>query len=319
MATLAVVATPGAARAQDSGPLALLLPVSARPAALGNAWVAGRDEYAVFSNPAQVTATTGFGLTVGAYGADTRTVATAAGVTVGPYTIGWGVHFVNFSAPRSWTGYPLTPALLTRSGDADQFSMLALVATQRTVKNFRIGLAAKYAQDIVPREVSTTSLLVVPTRGSAWLADVGTSHALWTGTAGLAVQNIGQPYLLRGRRVSVPAQVALGWTALRQWGPFDYGFATQVIARRQGWIGVGGGVEMGWSWIEGYSVTGRVGARRTESPGPPLLTGMPSPAVPKEAPVSVGASFNADRLNVEYAGGFFSNSTFSHRLTLRWR
>ena len=62
---------------------------------------------------------------------------------------------------------------------------------------------------------------------------------------------------------------------------------------------------MGWSWIEGYSVTARVGARRTESAD--------------EQPVSVGGSFNADRLNVEYAAGFFSNSTLSHRLTLRWR
>ena len=179
-----------AVSAQQSGPLALLLPTAARPAAMGNAWVAGRDESAVFSNPAQLNATNGFGITLSTYGGSGRGFAAASGATMGPITLGWGVHLVDFSAPRTETAYPLAPAALVRGGDADQFSMVALVAGQMTWKRFRIGVAGKYAEDIIGTEASSSSLLVLPSRGAAWLADVGVSHALWTGTAGLSLQNI---------------------------------------------------------------------------------------------------------------------------------
>src|SRR5262245_2873179 len=89
------------AEAQSAGPLALLLPVSARPAALGNAWVAGRDEYSVFYNPATASATSWPGFTFGAYGDDAFSLSTVAGETIGPTTIAWGVNFVNFSFPRT--------------------------------------------------------------------------------------------------------------------------------------------------------------------------------------------------------------------------
>ena len=293
------------AGAQDAGPLALLVPVSARAAALGNAWVAGRDEYTIFTNPAQINATTSFGMTLAAYGTDGRSLATAAAVTSGAYTLGWGVTLIDFSTSRSNTAYPFVPAALTGSGDADLFSMVAIAAGQRTIKGFRVGVAAKYAQDLVPREASTTGLLVVPTRGAALLADVGTSRPLWTGVAALAVQNIGQPYLVGPTRYSVPTQVALGWTKLQQVGPLVVGYATQVTARRGGWIGSAGGVEVNWGWIDGYSVGGRVGARRPESND--------------EKPVGVGASFNADRLNIEYGVNFFAGASKAHRLTVRWR
>ena len=300
-----LMATAIPAAAQDAGPLALLLPVSARPATLGNAWVAGRDEYAVFSNPATVTATNGFGVTLGAFGSDTRTMAAVSGATVGTFTLGWGVHLVDFSTSRTDPTYPFAPAKLTGSGDADNFSMLALMAVRMTKWNFQFGAAAKYTQDIAPRETSGSALLVVPERGNALLLDVGTTRALWTGTAGLAVQNIGEPYRMGGRYVAVPSQIALGWTKQRTLGPLDFGFASQATLRRGGWMGVGGGVDFGWSWIEGYQVGARLGARRTETDD--------------ERPVALGATFNADRLNVEYGVGFFVNDTYAHRLTLRWR
>jgi hypothetical protein len=302
-AALAIAA--GRAGAQDAGPLALLLPVSARSAALGNAWVAGRDEYAVFSNPALASATNGFGFTVAGYGSHSRALAAAAGATVGPATLAWGVHLVDFSFPRSVATYPYSPGALARSGDADLFSMVALAAGRIVWKNFNIGVAGKYAQDLAPTEASTTSLLVVPTRASTALLDVGTSHALWTGVAGLSVQNIAPPYRFGGRLTDVPSQVSLGWTKLQQVGPLDVGYAVQGTMRRHGWVGVGGGLDVSWSWIEGYTVGGRIGARRTETD--------------EERPMALGATFNADRLNVEYAIGMFTDARQSHRVTVRWR
>jgi len=304
LSTIAV-AVPLTARAQTAGPLALLLPTSARAAALGNAWVAGRDEYAVFSNPAQLNAVNGFGVSVATYGDDGRGFSAASGATMGPMTYGWGVNLVDFSAPRAATGYPLAPATVSGSGDADQFSMVALVAGQMAWKGFRLGVAGKYAQDIVPREASTSSLLVLPSRGSAWLADIGTSHPLWTGVAGLSLQNIGHPYVMRGRRVSVPTQLALGWTAQKSWGPLDFGYATQVTARRHGWISPAAGVEVSWGWIEGYRVEARAGARRTETDD--------------EKPVGAGFSFTADRLTLDYGASFYTGNAMGHRLTVRWR
>jgi hypothetical protein len=294
-----------AASAQQAGPLALLLPTAARPAAMGNAWVAGRDEYAVFSNPAQLNATNGFGITLSTYGGSGRGFAAASGATMGPITLGWGVHLVDFSAPRTETAYPLAPAALVRGGDADQFSMVALVAGQMTWKRFRIGVAGKYAEDIIGTEASSSSLLVLPSRGAAWLADVGVSHALWTGTAGLSLQNIGQPYVMRARQVSVPTQVSLGWTAQKSWGPLDYGFATQVSLRRGGWVAPALGLETSWSWIEGFRVEARAGARRTETD--------------EEKPVGAGLSFTADRLTLDYGAAFYSDNRMGHRLTVRWR
>ena len=148
-------------------------------------------------------------------------------------------------------------------------------------------------------------VVALPSRGAAWLLDIGTSHPLWTGIAGLSLQNIGQPYVLRGTRYGVPTQLALGWSAQYAWGAFDYGFHTQVTARRNGWVAPAAGVEMGWSWIDGYSVTLRAGARRTETA--------------EEKPLGVGLSIGADRLTLDYGAVYFDGSRMGHRLTVRWR
>ncbi len=306
IAMLAAVAlSAGAARAQGAGPIALLLPKGARAAALGNAWVAGRDEYVIFHNPALLGPTSGFGLTFVQFAVDARAVAAASSESVGAVTLGWGVQLLDFSTPRTNATYPFIPDDLTRRGDADLFSLVAVAAGQSTYRNFRFGVAAKYAEDAAPAESPASGLLVTPARGSAFLADVGVSHALWTGTAGLAVQNIGHPYRLGAARYPVPTQAAVGWTTQKQWGALDFGYATQLLARREGWVGAAGGVEVAWSWIEGYTIAGRIGARRTESAG--------------ERPVALGASFTADRLSVDYGVSLFEGNTAAHYVTVRWR
>lgn len=293
--------------AQDAGPIVLLLPVSARNAALGNAAVAGRDEYSAFANPARLNATNGFGLTVGTYGHDTRVGAVMSAATMGPITLGWGLHLVRYVSERSGAGaqYPYVPADLTGNGRAESSSMLALVAGQMLYKGFRIGVAAKYAEELAPRETSTIPHVPLPDRGTAFLADIGATHPLWTGLAGISLQNLGQTYSIHNTNVNVPTQLALGWSAQYAWGAFDYGFATQVAARRGGWISPAAGVEMGWSWIEGMSVTARVGAHRPETVA--------------ERPVGAGFTIGADRLLLDYGATFFSGASLGHRLTVRWR
>ena len=291
--------------AQSAGPLALLLPASARPAALGNAWVAGRDEYSIFYNPATAGTTSWVSATYGAYGADAFSLATVAGAAFGPTTIAWGAQYVNFSVPRTLTTYPFAPADLMRSGEADNSSLVALVTARIAYKGFNVGAGAKYAQDVAASAASTISPATVPSRGSATLLDLGTTHALWTGTAGLALQNIAEPYTMGGRTVEVPTQLALGWTKARTLGPFDFGFAGQATLRRRGWVGIGAGMDLSYSWIEGLSVGVRAGARRTETDD--------------ERPVALGATVVVDRFSVEYGLGFFNGDKTAHRLTMRVR
>jgi hypothetical protein len=74
---------------------------------------------------------------------------------------------------------------------------------------------------------------------------------------------------------------------------------------RTGWIAPAAGFEVGYSWIEGYSVALRVGARRPETDA--------------GQPMSLGASFTADRLTVEYAAQFIDGGRISNGVTVRWR
>jgi hypothetical protein len=291
-----------------TGPLALILPVSARNAALGNAAVAGRDDFSVFANPARVSSTNGFGLTVAAYGNNGRAIAAVSGATMGPITLGWGIHAVDFSAPQTGagSGYPVAPATLTRRGTAQSTSLLALVAGQMLYKGFRIGVAAKYAEDLAPRINLVSGLPYPSPRGDLFLVDIGTTHPLWGGVAALSAQNLSRgTYSIYGLDVAMPAQLALGWSAQYAWGAFDYGFTTQVAAQGRDWIAPAGGVEMGWSWIEGMNITARVGARRPETVD--------------EKPVSAGFSLGADRLLLDYSSTFFTGNKVGHRLTVRWR
>jgi hypothetical protein len=77
------------------------------------------------------------------------------------------------------------------------------------------------------------------------------------------------------------------------------------VTMRKDWWSPGGGLEAGYSWIEGYNVTLRVGARR--------------PLTALEQPISLGAAINADRLTVEYGVQFFEDARASHMVTVRWR
>lgn len=284
------------AQAPDAGPLVLLLPASARATAMGNAWVAGRDEDVIFYNPAQLlSARPGFNVSLGRYGSS-ATLGTLAGVyAAGPLTMttGWGVEFLNYST-QPGDIYPFTPSLLTRGGPVDAIGMLAAVGTAITWKNFRGGVAGKYATDHVSGAATH----------DAFVADIGIAHALFSGQAGLSLQNLGRARADSGRTTDLPLQTSLGWTLFRAVRQIDLGVAAAVTAR-SGWVSPGGGVEIGYGWIEGYSAALRVGARRPETNA--------------ERPVALGATFNADRLTVECALQFFAGARTARRVTIRWR
>jgi hypothetical protein len=285
------------AQAPAAGPLALLLPASPRATALGNAWgVAGRDDYSVFYNPAQIFPTNGIGASFTRYEWNATLGAFSSAVAVGPVNYAWGVEVVDFKAPAG-ASYPFVPADLTTTGTRNASSLVAATGASFLFKNFRAGVGLKYAEDRV--DGSPGSAVPAPISNGVLLGDFGVSHSLLSGTAAVSVENIGHD-----RSLSVPLQTALAWTRQMQAGDFDLAFAAQISERNE-WLGAGGGIEAGYGWIDGWSVAMRAGAHRTETAA--------------QRPVSLGGSINADRLVLDYALEFFEGNRYAHHLSIRWR
>jgi len=270
---------------------------------MGNAWVAGRDETSVFYNPAQINPTTGFGGRVVRYGSNGTLGTLASAVTLNWLTLGWGVQAIEFKA-RALSPYPYAPAEVVPPGTRDAQSLEVVAGGNFLIKKFRAGVGLKYAEDRVdalpnPIAAAPLSYLAPSIQNGVLLGDVGVSHSLFSGTAALAVQNIGD-----NSHIKVPIQTTLGWARQMQAKQLDLAFAAEVFARRQ-WVGVGGGVEAGYGWIEGWSAAIRAGARRPETAA--------------QKPVAVGATLNADHLSLDYALEFFDRSRFANHISIRWR
>jgi hypothetical protein len=286
------------AQSPAAGPAALLLPVSARVTGLGGATI--RDDYAIFYDPARITPTSGIGLSIGRYDMNGTTGAIASTVNVGPLNYGWGVTIAQFRAPSGAT-YPFAPADLAADGVRPVLSLAATAAAEYTFKRFNLGVGVTFAED----RVDATGLFPASATPSAaiessvLLGNVGVAHALWGGTAEVAVLNIGD-------RSSFPAPTTakLGWARPISTNQFDFVFAADAT-EHNGWYGGGGGAEVSWGWIEGFSAALRAGARRPETDG--------------QKPMTVGASFNADRLALDYALEFFDGGRYAHIISVRWR
>ena len=291
---LAVLPLTTAAQAPETGPLLLLLPAGARAAAFGNAWVAGRDENIVFYNPALINATTGFAFTYSRYDNAGQVGTFAYGVTVGRFTFGLGARTAVYS-PSVGADLPFEPAELLEESDREAISVLTAVGMNMTVGGARLGATVKYAEDRVTLSGAPATL----PRQSVFYADVGLSRPFLNGTFALALQNLGS-----GRGSAAPRQTSVGWSRARILGEFDLVVAGSVTVR-DFWVSPGGGVELGYGWIEGWSTAFRLGARKTETDA--------------QKPVSAGWTLNADRLGLDYAVELFEGDRVAHHLSLRWR
>lgn len=299
----ALAPSPAWAQAPPTGPLVLHIPTSARTAALGNAWVAGRDLDVIFHNPAQIIGTRStIDLSVARLGPASTMLSAGSIYAAGKWslTMGWGAQFVGVNADAA--PYPFSPDVTLASGTRSGTSALLTAGAAIVYKKFRVGAAVKYVSDMA----STAPVVLLPVRVNQHLllADVGVARNLFGGAAAIAFQNIGRDSRDEGVRLRVPRQIALGWSTTKVAGPVDLGVFTQVTARRN-WTAPAAGIEAGYSWIEGYTVILRAGVRRPETRA--------------EKPVSLGAALTADRLTVEYALRLFDDGRASNGVTLRWR
>jgi hypothetical protein len=291
------------AQAPPTGPLVLHLPTSARTAALGNAWVAGRDLDVIFHNPAQIVGTRStIDLSVARLGPASTMLSAGSIYAAGKWslTLGWGAQVVGFNADGA--RYPFSPDVTLASGSRSGTSARLTAGAAIVFKKFRIGAAVKYVSDMA----STAPAVFHPVRVNQHLvlADVGVARNLFGGAAAIAFQNIGRDSRDEGVPLRVPRQVAIGWSATKVAGPLDLAVFTQVAARRN-WTAPAAGLEAGYSWIEGYTLTLRAGVRRPETLA--------------EKPIALGAALTADRLTVEYALRLFDGGRSSNGVTLRWR
>jgi hypothetical protein len=294
---LLLLACAATASAQDRtpaplpGPVVLQLPPSARTAALGGAWVAGRDPDVIFYNPAQLVgnARAGIDLSLTRYGPASTLTSLASTYAGGKWslTLGWGVQLVEIDRESA---YPRSTGVLLRDAASTGTSGLVAVGGAIVFKGFRAGVTGKYASELDRR---------------AWLADVGVARNLLRGVLAFSLQNLGGGSEDDAEvNADVPTQYTYGYSMTRPAKALDLGIYSQMTHRR-GWASPAAGIEIGYSWIEGYNVAIRAGVRRPERD--------------TQQPFTVGAAITGDRLTVEYAAQFFDGGRAANGVTVRWR
>lgn len=136
-------------------------------------------------------------------------------------------------------------------------------------------------------------------RSTGYAFDVGVARGVGPVRLALSGRNVGSDELL-------PTEVVLGAGAYgRPVGPLDLGFAAQLVRRDDGEVIAGGGMEFGYWPIRGRTFVGRVGFRNVPDG--------------EASPVTLGGSFWADSLVLDYAYQPMGGLDGIHRIGLGWR
>jgi hypothetical protein len=281
--------------AQTTGtraPIILELPASPRTLALGNTGVAGRDDDVIFFNPAQVAVATGFSVSGERFSETAGAGALSAVTRFNGGGIAVGMQLANYEQPAGV--FPATRLSLLDAGASASLSAEAVIAYAQAYKGTRLGVAGKYAED-----VNSSTRLGRP------LADVGLSRQIFGNTVGLAVQNIGRDMEnTNGTFIHLPVLTTLGASRGTQAGPFDLFGTAAVSMLRDERVDASGGVEVNYSWLNGYDIAVRAGVRRRD-------VGI--------EPLTLGAGLTMDRMSIDYALETLSNQRVGHRIGVRIR
>jgi hypothetical protein len=176
-----------------------------------------------------------------------------------------------------------------------------VVGVAQVLKSIRIGAAAKYAQETIGGS-----------RGSGALFDVGLGREFFGYSFGLSAQNLGKAITPSVVPTSsflqppahLPFRATFGAAKNINFDLFDIAATAAVSTLRDGFIIPAGGAELTYSWLDGYVVQFRAGARRPE---------------PGEGAITAGAGLTVDRLTLDYALETLSGSRVAHRIGLRVR
>jgi hypothetical protein len=286
-----LVSSPVAAQSAEYGPFALKLPASARMLAMGDVGVAGRDDDVIFYNPAQLFIARGTSFSV------TRLSATARGGTMstvlrlGPGAIGIGANYLEYQTALPYAGTRdavLGPNIVIGT------STVGAVGYAQTYRGFRLGATAKYAMDAISLE-----------RFGSVYGDAGLARDFGRYTTALAVQNLGASLARGSERIKPPTTTTLGASTARPLGPFDVAATAGVSYSVDDEVTAGGGAEIGWSWISGYSIAGRAGVHQARQGG--------------DTELMAGFGFTADRMTLDIAAERLPGNRAGYRAGIRIR
>ena len=295
LTALALSASP--AYGQQTGPLVLRLPASTRAAALGDAFVTGSGPDLVFYNPAQIGEGTGLATSVARYGSASTLGTLGASTKMGRFGVALGVQWLGYRGGHD--AFPAPPGTVVVRGPDPASTLAATLAASTRLIGFRWGLAAKYLEERLPTDV-----------GSGPAFDLGVAREVGRFTLGLAAQNLGPALAVGGREAELPTRVGLGAgissVPLGTW--FDLVARATVSWERELGVVPAGGLELRYLPVEGWTIAGRVGARRVDRDG------RPAPS-----PLTFGGTLGLDRVELDYAYEPFTGSGGGHRIGLRIR
>lgn len=290
------LARAAAAQSDNLGPAVLRLPGSTRALGVGNAFAAGRGPEVLFYNPAQMFITRGSALSVQRLGSvSTLGTFTTVGA-LGTLAIGAGVQYLDYQSGN--TGPALTPpSLLATPGPIGSAGISATVAAAIRWNTLRLGVGVKYLAEHIG-----------PARDASVAVDVGVAREVGRMTVALVVSNLGPGLSMGGVEGDLPRRVTAGVASpsIRVGTFFDLLGTAVVSLERDGRIMPGGGGELQFEPVSGWTFAARAGVlRRDEYP-------FESTWAP-----TVGASFGLDRFALDYGFVPIRGPGASHRVGIR--
>lgn len=276
---------------------------STRALGMGDANVAGRDDDVIFYGPAQLGVARGTSLAAERYFDRLASGTMATTARLASVGIGIGAQLMEGRNLEQCVGSSLPSGIIPAR---DITRNLAVVGLATTFKKVRFGLAAKYASE--QADANRLSMLLV----DAGLARDFTLGAFVPLTVAVAMQSIG-PDPTSATELGIPRRGSIGLSSGGPVGPVDLTVMAQSGFERTGTLGsfrnkpmARGGMEVGYTWLDGYSVAVRAGARTNDAMTPLRHA-------------TFGAGLVLDRLSFDYAGEVLVGSRLAHRFGVRLR
>lgn len=263
---------------------------------MGDAAVASSDPEAVFYNPAGLMQARGVEVGVQRYGRGATMGSMAVAIPFAPGGLGIGVQLLDYGAYCTDCDDAVVSregALAGARGAFPASAMAASIGFGRTLFGVRVGATARYIEQRIPSA-----------RDGAIAADIGASRRVGPIDVALAVQQLGGRLELAGKRWELPRRATVGAQFDRlPAGPFDIAGSAALSLLAGGDVTVGGGVEIGYTPLDGYTIAGRAGLRS-----------VPAGDV---GPLSLGLALVRDRIQLEYAFQPLPGPDDLHRVGLR--
>lgn len=293
----ALLSTGAGAQVRENAPLLLQLPGSTRALGLGDAYhLASTDNDAIFYHPGLIDGARGAGASLAFY--ERATLATlSAGAEFWGGGMSFGVQSLSYSARNRISGaFALGEAGLGEAGGFNTSEMVLSAGYGRVIKGFRVGVVGKYIE-----------LRVSGERDTRVAGDLGIARRIGFITAGFAAQNLGAAPQLEGEDdLHLPTMFTLGAsTQTTPLGPLDVGAAASVSRWEDGTVVPHAGIEVAYWPVQGRTFIGRIGVRYIDDSD--------------VRPLTLGAGFAGDRINIDYAVQNFDDARAVHRVGLRLR